>query len=96
MPRTLPNFEGIANISKVSNLRSPCHVTLHVICSKNERHILQSTVEDILNREALNSVSDINMKTLNGIVDNITKQAQNDIPNALHQYVKSTNRFDHN
>ena len=58
---------------------------------KDERDILQSTVEDILNREALNSVSDINMKTLNGIVDNISKQAQNDILSALHQYVKSTN-----
>ena len=84
---------------KVSNLCSACHVPedrYHYIFTcdlfKNERDTLQSTVEDILNRDALNSVSDINMKTLNGIVDKIGKQAQNDILSALHQFVKSTNR----
>ena len=59
---------------------------------KNERGILQSTVEDILKREDSNLFSDI-MKTLNGIVDNISKQAQNEILSAFHQYMKSTNRF---
>ena len=60
---------------------------------KNESDILQSAVEDILNTEEINSVCDINMKTLNGIIVNLSKPAQKEILSVLHQYVKSTNRL---
>ena len=46
-----------------------------------------------LNREGLNSISDINLKVLNGISDNISKQGQNELVGALLQYIKCTNRF---
>ena len=60
---------------------------------KIQRDILQTTVEDILNREGLNSICDINLKVLNGISDNISKQGQNELVGALLQYIKCTNRF---
>ena len=71
---------------------------LHVTCItyKNDRDTLQSTVERILNREGLDAIGDICLKTLNGVIDNINKQAQNEILSALHQYVKSTERFNEN
>ena len=49
---------------------------------KNERDILESTVEDIINREGLTLISDINLKTLNGVIDDDSKQAQNEILSA--------------
>ena len=70
-----------------------CIFTCHLY--KNNRDILQSTVEIILKREGLDSVGDICMKTLNGGIDNINKQAQNEILSVLHQYVKGTERFSH-
>ena len=60
---------------------SHCILTCHLY--KNNRDILQSTVEIILNREGLNSVCDICLKTLNGAIDNINKQAQNEILSVL-------------
>ena len=87
----------------MSNLYSACLVTegtFHFIFTcdlyKNDRDILQSTVERVLNREGLNSIGDICLKTLNGVIENIDKQAQNEILNALHQYVKSTERINLN
>ena len=87
----------------VSSLCSACQVaedTFHFIFTcdlyKNDRDTLQSTVERILNREGLYAIGDICLKTLNGVIDNINKQAQNEILCALHQYVKSTERFNEN
>ena len=79
----------------VSSLCSARHVTegtFHFIFTcdlyKNDKDILQSTVERILNREGLNSIGDICLKTLNGVIENISKQAQNEILSALkgHDY----------
>ena len=53
---------------------------------KNFRDILKSTAEKTLNREGLNSIGDNCLKTLNGVIDNINKQAQNEILSALHRY----------
>ena len=62
----------------VSSLCSACHVaedTFHFIFTcdlyKNDRDILQPTVERILNREGLNAIGDSCLKTLNGVIDNI-------------------------
>ena len=49
---------------------------------KNERDILESTVEDIINREGLTLISDVNLKTLNAVIDDDSKQAQNEILSA--------------
>ena len=62
----------IANfLTSVSNLCSKCqvpedeyHFLFQCKSFKIQRDILQTTVEDILNREGLNSVSDINLKVL--------------------------------
>ena len=68
----------------VSKLCSACHVpedTYHYIFTcdlfKNVRHILKSTEEDNLNIEGLNSISDINLKTFNGVIDDISKLVSN-------------------
>ena len=86
--------------TSVSNLCNTCQVPEDVYhflfqCKsfKIQRNHLQTTVEDILNREGLNSISDINLKVLNGISDNISKQGQNELVGALLQYIKCTNRF---
>ena len=57
---------------------------MHIISSlsvnsvNTQRKTLEDTVEDILIRESLNSVSGINLKVLNGMEDDISKQGQND------------------
>ena len=53
----------------------------------------QRTVEDILKREGLFAVSDINLKVLNGCIKNSSGQGQKNLVGALTQYVKSTKRF---
>ena len=66
-----------AKIDKtVSRLCDSCQVpedTCHFLFSckayKGERDILEATVEDIINREGLNSIGDINLRVFNGIIE---------------------------
>ena len=53
----------------------------------------QRTVEDILKREGLFVVSDINLKVLNGCIKDSSRQGQNDLVGALKRCFKSTKRF---
>ena len=53
----------------------------------------ERTVEDILKREGLFVVGEINLKVLNGCIKNSRRQGQNDLVGALKQYVKSTKCF---
>ena len=70
------------------------HYLFHCDAYKEETDTLK-TVEDVLNREGLNTVSDITLKVLNGSihVDGISRQGQTDLIGALIQYIKSTKRF---
>ena len=61
----------------VSSWCSACHAMKTFGLYKNDRGILQSTMEIILNREGLNSMGNICLKTLNGVIDNINKTKQN-------------------
>ena len=61
---------------------------------QEETDTLEKTVEDVLNREGLNTVvSDITLKVLNGSIDGISQQGQTDLIGALIQYIKSTKHF---
>ena len=42
------------------------------------------------------SIGDINFKMLNGAIENISRQGQNDVLGALLLYIKCTNRFEQN
>ena len=70
------------------------HYLFHCDAYKEERDTLK-TVEDVLNREGLNTVSDITLKVLNGSihVHGISRQGQTDLIGALIQYIKSMKRF---
>ena len=63
---------------------------------KDERDILELIAEDIINREGLNSIGDINLKVLYGAIENLSKQGQNEMLSALLRYIKCTNRFRQN
>ena len=57
------------------------HITssVSVIPLTHKEKTLGDTVEDILSRESLNSINGINLKVLNGMVDDISKQGRNDL-----------------
>ena len=69
------------------------HYPFHCDAYQEERDTLEKTVEDVLNREGLNTVSDITLKVLNGSIDGISRQGQTDLIGALILYIKSTKRF---
>ncbi|MEW8546767.1 MAG: reverse transcriptase domain-containing protein [Candidatus Thiodiazotropha sp.] len=89
--------------SSNSNLCSTCkvpedvhHFLFQCDSFSTQRDILEKTVEDILNREGLNSIRDVSLKVLIGNVENISKQGQNDLVGALLHYIQCTNRFRQN
>ena len=69
------------------------HYLCHFDAYQEERDTLEKTVEEVLYREGLNTVSDITLKVLNGSIDGISPQGQTDLIGALIQYIKSTKRF---
>ena len=78
----------------VSNLCDTCKVpedTCHFLfaCKAyvDQRNSLEATVDDIIHR------GNINLKVLNGAIENISRQDQNDVLGALLQYIKCTIRF---
>ena len=46
------------------------------------------TMEADINREGLNSIGDINLRVLNGNIENLSIQGQTEILSALLQYIK--------
>ena len=58
-----------------------------------KRETLETTVEDIVNREGLNDIGDIDFRVLSGSVEGMSKQGQNELVGALRQYIKCTGRF---
>ena len=62
---------------------------------KHEKVILDNTIEDVLNREDLQSVGDINLKVMVGLMVNRRHQyrGQNELMGALMNYIRGTKRF---
>ena len=50
-------------------------------------------VEEVLNREGLDSIGDTNQRVLCGNINNLSIQGQAEMLSALMQYIKCTNRF---
>ena len=65
---------------------------IHCDVYKEERDCLEKSVEEVLYREGIITVCDINLKVLKGGISDISRQRKNDL-GALAQYVKSTKRF---
>ena len=92
-----------AKVNKnVSNLCDTCKVledASHFLftCKAyvDQRNSLEATVDDIVHR-GLDSIGDINFKVLNGAIENISRQGQNDALGALLLYIKCANRFEQN
>ena len=53
-------------------------------------------VEEVLNREGLDSIGDINLRVFTGNVENLSIQGQTEMLSALMQFIKCTNRFSQN
>ena len=53
-------------------------------------------VEEVLNREGLDSIDDTNLRVLSGNIENLNIQGQTEMLSALMQYIKCTNRFSQN
>ena len=53
-------------------------------------------VEEVLNREGLDSIGDINLRVLTGNIENLSIQGQTEMLSALMQSIKCTNRFSQN
>ena len=53
-------------------------------------------VEEVLNREGLDSIWDINLRVLTGNIENLSIQGQTEMLSALMQFIKCTNRFSQN
>ena len=58
-----------------------------------ERKELEHSVEDILCREGINSVSVISLKVLIGVLEDISRQGQCYLIDALSKYIKCAKRF---
>ena len=69
------------------------HFLFHCDAYKEERDCLEKSVEEVLYREGIFTVCDINLKVISGCIGDISRQGQNDLVGALAQYVKSTKRF---
>lgn len=85
------NVSNLCNTCKVPE--DTCHFLFACKAYVDQRNSLEATVDDIVYREGLDSIWDINLKVLNGAIENISKQGQNDMLGALLQYIKCTNRF---
>ena len=63
------------------------HFIFHCDAYKEERDCLEKSVEEVLYREGIFTVCDINLKVLNGFISEISRQGQNDLVGALAQYI---------
>ena len=69
------------------------HYMFHCDRYDEERKELEHSVEDILCREGINSVGVISLKVLIGVIEDISRQGQCNLIDALSKYIKCTKRF---
>ena len=77
-------------------LKDPDHFLFFCKAFDEERGKMVETVEEVLNREGLNSIGDINLRLLCGNIENLSIQGQAEMLSALMQYIKCANRFSQN
>ena len=83
---------SVSEMCPVCSVREdPDHFLFDCKAYEEERSILVEKVESIINSEGLNSVGVINLKVLNGNIDDLSSQGKNEILGALLQYIKCTN-----
>ena len=74
----------------------PEHFLFYCKAYDEERRKMVEKVEEVLNREGLDSIGDINLRVLTGNIENLSIQGQTDMLSALMQFIKCTNRFSQN
>lgn len=64
-------------------------------CDKyqTERNKLETTIEDILHREDMKEIQVINLKVMIGAVDKFSREGQNELIEALMEFIRCTQRF---
>ena len=65
------------------------------VCQKfdGERIKLQEKVEEIMHREDVNHIGNIDMKVLTGMVEDISRETQHNLVGALMEFIRSSKRF---
>ena len=74
----------------------PEHFLFYCKAYDEERREMVEKVEEVLNREGLDSIGDINLRVLTGNIENLSIQGQAEMLSALMQFIKCTNRFSQN
>ena len=88
---------SVSEMCPVCSVREdPDHFLFDCKAYEEERSNLVEKVETIINSEGLNSLGVINLKVLNGNIDDLSRQGRNELLGALLQYIKCTNRFSQN
>ena len=84
----------------VSELCETCQIkedTEHYLyyCDKyqTERNKLETTIEDILHREDMKEIQVINLKVMIEAVDKFSREGQNELTEALMEFIRCTQRF---
>ena len=84
----------------VSELCETCQIkenTEHYLyhCDKyqTERNKLETTIEDIIHREDMKEIQVINLKVMIGAVDKFSREGQNELIEALMEFIRCTQRF---
>ena len=72
------------------------HFLFYCKAYDEERRKMVEKVEEVLNREGLDSIGDINLRVLTGNIENLSIQGQTEMLSALMQFIKCTNRFSQN
>ena len=68
-------------------LEDPDHFLCFCKAYDEERGKMVEKVEEVLNREGLNSISDINLRVLCGNIENLSIQGQTEMVSALMQCI---------
>ena len=77
-------------------IEDPDHFLFVCKAYDEEQGKMVENVEEVLDKEGLNSIGDINLRVLCGNIENLSIQDQTEMLSALMQYIKSTNRFSQN
>ena len=89
--------DKVSEMCTVCSVREdPDHFLFFCKAYDEERGKMVEAVEEVLNREGLNSIGDINLRVLCGNIENLSIQGQAEMLSALMKYIKCTNRFSQN
>ena len=69
------------------------HYLYHCDKYQSERNKLETTIEDILHREDMKEIQVINLKVMIGAADKFSREGQNEIIEALMEFIRCTQRF---